>query len=182
MDVCRYGEEASCSTLCLTAFPPPEPRLLQQHTSLPQNVAGLRAACFTPVQSAWNRQSDCRVRAQVKCAPGPCSSSTGPALQAMYCSSLISLALPQQPAPLGLVVGTACGMMEPIVGFITEREGDGSSLAQEGIHSCFVSIALELFLVISRELKVWEYHLGLLLKEILFLHPSVLNRLHESCV
>lgn len=116
------AREAICRAPCLSFCPPPEPRFLQQHTRLPQHTAGLRAACFTPVQSAWNR---CPHGSQAagsepgfKCAPGPWTRSTGPALEAIYCSSL---ALPQQPAPEGSVVGLTCKVMRLYMGFITKR-------------------------------------------------------------
>lgn len=57
----------------------------------------------------------------------------------------------------------------------------GSCLAQEGMHSCFVSIAPELFCVVSRQINLWNYHLGLSFEEIISLHPFMLNKLHESC-
>lgn len=125
MNVVGMAREAICRAPCLTFCPPPEPRFLQQHTRLPQHIADLRAACSTPVQSAWNR---CPHGSQTagsgpgfKCAPGPWSRSTGPALEAMYCSSQIALALPQQPAPEGSVVGPTCKVMRLSMGFITKR-------------------------------------------------------------
>lgn len=125
MDVVGMAREAICRAPCLTFCPPPEPRFLQQHTRLPQHTDDLRAACFIPVHSAWSRCSHGSQTAgsgpEFKCAPGPWSRSTGPALEAMYCSSQIALALPQQPAPEGSVVGPTCKVMRLSMGFITKR-------------------------------------------------------------
>lgn len=183
-------KESSCRAPCLTFCPLPEPRLLQQHTSLPQHLAVLRAACCTPVQSAWSRCPHGSHTAGSgpgsKCAPGPWTRNTGPALEAVYCSSQIALALPQQLPHLAWWWARLLrwwGSDKPML-YHKERvmaaARAGSCLGQEGMHGCFASIAPEFFLVISWEIKVWDYPLGLPFKEIIFLHPSMLDKLQES--
>lgn len=80
-------KEASCRALCLTFCPPPEPRLFA--AAHQPALADLRAACFTPVQSAWSSawspdgSQTAGLDPGFKCAHGPWNRSTGPALGAM---------------------------------------------------------------------------------------------------
>lgn len=55
----------------------------------------------------------------------------------------------------------------------------GSGLARAWNRRACMAALPELFLVISWEIKVWDYPLGLPFKEIIFLHPFILNKLQE---